>query len=158
VPFRHPDRSADLAARIEFEVRERVEEAVDHACLEALVRGRRARGLPAPVADSPADKQAYEAGVVTFLRLLQHEIAAGLAPEARRKLDAPVSADDEESRLVTVQVRLARTLPDYWQRFDAIRARYLAEAAQQDPSGSGPPDVRSGGEGRGLLARLFGRS
>jgi hypothetical protein len=157
VPFRHPDRSADLAARIEFEVRERVEEAVDHACLEALVRGRRARGLPAPVADSPADKQAYEAGVVTFLRLLQHEIAAGLTPEARRKLDEPVPAD-EETRLVTVQVRLARTLPDYWQRFDAIRARYLAEAAQEGPSGSGPCDVRSGGEGRGLLARLFGRS
>ena len=48
-------------------------------------------------------------------------------------------------------ISLARSLPDYWQRFDAARARFLAEPA------STPPADGSGGEGRGLLARLFGR-
>ena len=52
MPFRHPDRSHDLATRIEFEVRERLEEAIDYVCLEALVRQRRARGLPPPAAEN----------------------------------------------------------------------------------------------------------
>jgi len=51
-------------------------------------------------------------------------------------------------------VALARLLPDYWQRFDAVQARYLAAPAE---SGGPPPSVPSGSEGRGLLARLFGR-
>ena len=54
--------------------------------------------------------------------------------------------------LVTAQVQLARTLPDYWQRFEAVSIRYLdsyiADGAAQAPSG---------GQGRGLLARLFRR-
>ena len=53
---------------------------------------------------------------------------------------------------MSVQVALARTLPDYWQRFDAVRARYLAEPASGRPAAD-----ESGSEGRGLLARLFGR-
>ena len=42
MPFRHPDRSHGLSTRIEHEVRERLEEAVDYVCLEALVRTRHA--------------------------------------------------------------------------------------------------------------------
>jgi hypothetical protein len=37
MPFRHPDRAANLQTRIEHEVRERLEEAIDFVCLEALV-------------------------------------------------------------------------------------------------------------------------
>lgn len=145
MPFRHPDRSANLATRIEFEVRERLEEAIDHVCLDALVRARRARGLPPPAADNVADKQAYKAHVLSFLALLRGELSADLPPEARRRVDeATAPTSDEEARLVAAQVALARLLPDYWQRFDTIRTRYLAEA----PSGS---------ESRSLLARLFGR-
>jgi hypothetical protein len=148
VPFRHPDRSADLGTRIEFEVRERVEEAVDYVCLEALVRARRARGLPPPAADNAADKRAYTANVVALLERLRSEIPAGLTAEALRKIDQVAgTAGDQQAQLVAAQVALARLLPDYWQRFEAISARYLGAALA---------DGDSGREGRGLLAHLFG--
>ena len=140
MPFRHPDRAHDLAARIEHEVRERLEEAIDFVCLDALVRTRQARGLPAPVADSTADRAEYAEHVVSFLRLLDAEVPL---TEQRR---ASANAGTEEARLLAGQVARARTLPDYWQRFEALSARFLAE-----------PEA-SGGERRGLLARLFSRS
>ena len=151
MPFRHPDRSHGLATRIELEVRERLEEAVDYVCLEALVRSRRARDLPAPAADNDADRREYAERVRAFLGQLERELGAELDAEQRRRLAAAPAATDEESRLMSLQVALARSLPDYWQRFDAARARFLAEPA------STPPADGSGGEGRGLLARLFGR-
>jgi hypothetical protein len=145
MPFRHPDRSADLTARIEYEVRERLEEAVDYVCLEALVRERRARGLPPPAADSADDRRRYTANVLALLRLLQRELAPAPSPEEARKPAAAETPDDEQARLIGLQVTMARTLPDYWQRFEAISGGYLAGQ-----------NAASGREGRGLLARLFG--
>jgi hypothetical protein len=149
MPFRHPDRSHDLDTRIELEVRERLEEAVDYVCLEALVRSRRARGLPAPAADNPADKRAYADNVLALLRRLDRDVATDLSPETQaRVVRAAAGRGDEEARLVAAQVALARLLPDYWQRFEAVSARYL-----ESPDGGG-----SGREGGGgLLGRLFGR-
>jgi hypothetical protein len=138
MPFRHPNRAHDLATRIEQEVRERLEEAIDYVCLDALVRTRQARGLPAPAADSSADRAEYTQHVLAFLRLLDAEVPAG---QSRRE---PPDAD-EEARLLAGQIARARALPDYWQRFETLSARFLAEP---EPSG---------GERRGLLARLFGR-
>lgn len=151
MPFRHPDRSHDLGTRIEHEVRERLEEAVDYVCLEALVRTRRARNLPAPVADNAADRREYTEHVRAFLVQIERELSADLNAEQRRRVVMPTGGD-EDARLMAVQVSLARLLPDYWQRFDAARARYLAE-----PASPGPGADASGSEGRGLLARLFGR-
>jgi len=139
MPFRDPNRAQDLATRIEHEVRERLEEAVDFVCLDALVRSRQARGLPAPVADSAVDRTEYSQHVLAFLRLLDAEVAP---PDDRR---ASGHAGTEEARLLTGQVARARALPDYWQRFEAVSARFLAD-----------PDA-SGGERRGMLARLFSR-
>jgi len=139
MPYRHSDRAQDLGARIEHEVRERLEEAIDFVCLDALVRTRQARGLPAPVADSPADRAEYTEHVLSFLRLLDAEVP--LTDQRRPN----VNADSEEARLLAGQVARARALPDYWQRFEALSARFLAE-----------PEA-SGGERRGLLARLFSR-
>jgi hypothetical protein len=137
MPFRHPDRAHDLDTRIALEVRERLEEAIDFVCLDALVSARRARGRPAPVADNTADRAEYQGHVTAFLRLLGAELHTG-APR-------PESIDGENAQLLDAQVTLARTLPDYWQRFETVSARYLADAPT------------SGGERRGLLARLFGR-
>jgi hypothetical protein len=149
MPFRHSDRSADLVTRIEAEVRERLEEAVDYVCLEALVQRRRARGLPAPTADNDDDRREYTEHVRAFLALLERELTVDLDAEQRRRLASTGPArDDEAHRLTNLQVALARRLPDYWQRFETISARYLA-----DPALPG-----SGGESRGgLLGRLFGR-
>jgi len=139
MPFRDPNRAQDLATRIEHEVRERLEEAIDFVCLDALVRSRQARGLPAPAADSAADRTDYSQHVLAFLRLLDAEVAP---PDDRR---ASGHVGTEEARLLAGQVARARALPDYWQRFEALSARFLAD-----------PDA-SGGERRGMLARLFSR-
>lgn len=154
MPFRHPDRSHDLLARIEYEVRERVEEAVDYVCLEALVRDRRARGLPPPAADSADDRRAYSDNALAFLRLLRGELAGALSAAAQRKTGAEVPGD-EQAELIAVQVAMARTLPDYWQRFEAVSNDYLA-GRRSAGSGIAPGDLSSC-ESRGLLARLFGR-
>lgn len=138
MPFRHANRAHDLVTRIEHEVRERLEEAIDFVCLEALVNARRASGAPAPVADNAADRADYQAHVAAFLRLLASELRAAELSPARA-----IAGDD--AQLLARQVALARTLPDYWQRFEALSARYLAEPAA------------SGGQGRSRLARLFGR-
>ncbi|HEY7520377.1 MAG TPA: hypothetical protein VIE36_18975 [Methylomirabilota bacterium] len=139
MPFRHPDRAANLQTRIEHEVRERLEEAIDFVCLEALVKARQASGGAAPVADSAADRAEYQAHVAAFLRLLSTELPASDGAAVKDGVAA-------DAQLLARQVALARTMPDYWQRFEAVSARYLAE----------PP--ASGGQRRGLLARLFGRA
>jgi hypothetical protein len=139
MPFRHPDRSHDLDTRIAHEVRERLEEAIDFVCLDALVRARQARGLPAPAADSVADRAEYTRHVLALLRRLDAEVPP---PNATSR----AAGRDEQERLLASQVACARTLPDYWQRFEAVSERFLAELAP------------SGGERRGVLARLFGRS
>lgn len=147
MPFRtRPDQPRDLLSLIESEVRERIEEAVDHVSLEAIVAARRAQGLPAPAADNPRDRAEFEAGVRAFLERLRAELEPALTDEIRRKADeaAARAGPDALARLVGAQVALARALPDYWQRFDASRAAYATAAA-------------SGGKRRGLLDRLLAR-
>ena len=143
MPFRHPDRGDDLRTRIDAEVRERLEEAIDYVCLEAQVQARRAQNLPPPAADSERDRDEFTARVDAFLQLLHEQIPAGLAPDAPP--GQPALAAGDEAGMIAAQVRFARTLPDYWQRFEAVSARYLAS-----PGGSG-------GQRPHLLARLFGR-
>src|SRR5213594_4091418 len=134
----------DLVARVEAELRERIEEAVDFACLDALVERRRAHGLPAPVADSARDRDEFTQRVRTFLAELRDAVATDLTPEQRRKVDAAArAAGDETGRLLAVQVALAKELPDYWQRFEATRVAYVGAASA------------SSGERPGLLRRLF---
>ena len=149
MPFRDPVRSLDLFARLDAEIRQRIEEAVDYVCLDAMVQARRARGLPAPVKDSASDRREFDVRVRAFLERLRTEVAV----PSGRPHEAPGSApggggDDEVARLIAVQVVLAKDLPDYWQRFEAVGAAYTAEAAAEPPP--------SGREGRGLLGRLFG--
>ena len=98
MPFRHPDRSHDLGTRIELEVRERLEEAIDFVCLEALVNTRRAAGRPAPAADNPNDRSEYQAHVGAFLRLLDADLRAADAPRPRT---TPGDDDAEARRLAT---------------------------------------------------------
>jgi hypothetical protein len=134
-----------LAARIDEELRGRLEEVVDFVCLDAMVQHRRARDLPAPVADSARDREEFAGEVRAFLARLA-ALTADLAPEQRRRVEAvEQGTGDETARLLAVQVALARALPDYWQRFDAARLAYTAGR------------VASGGERRGRLDRLFGR-
>jgi hypothetical protein len=135
---------ADLVTRIDAELRERLEEAVEFLCLDVMVQRRGALGLPPPEADSAGDRAEFTAQVRVFLERLG-DLAAGLGPEQRRKVEAAQrGAGDETARLLAVQLVLARELPDYWHRFDAARVAYAAER------------IGSGGERRGLFGRLFG--
>ena len=138
MPFRDP-RGGNLATRIETEVRERIEEALDAACLDVLVRRREARQLPPPMADNPQDRTEYQSEIRRLLERLDAQLkrpvaGPGPAPEP----------DGQLAGLMATQIALARTLPDYWQRFDEVRLEYAAER------------IGSGGESRGLLRRLFG--
>jgi hypothetical protein len=139
MPFRDP-RGGSLATRIETEIRERIEEALDAACLDTLVRLRQARQLPPPKADSPQDRAEYQSEVRRLLERLDAQLKGLVSPAAPAPGDA-----DPLAGLMATQMALARTVPDYWQRFDRVRLEYSAER------------IGSGGESRGLLRRLFGR-
>ena len=143
---RDPSQPAALTDRIEAQLRERLEEAVDFVCLGALVERRRALGLPAPRADSASDRAEFTESVRAFLADLRAAIEPDLDEGQRRKVAAAEQAPgDEMHRLLGVHVALARALPDYWQRFEAARATFTAARA------------KSGRERAGLLGRLFGR-
>jgi len=155
---RLPGEPADLGARIEAQLRERIEEAVDFVCLDVLVAQRRAAGRPAPVADSASDRAEYQAGACAFLTHLAEAIAPALTPAQRERVQAAggAAAPDEAARLLVVQVALARALPDYWQRFEACRLAFGAVGGA-GASGARSPRPESGGKRRGLLRRLFRR-
>lgn len=130
MPFRtRPGQPRDLLALIEGEVRERIADAVDSVSLEVMVRRRRNQGLPEPVADSERDREEFTAGVRAFLERLRTELLPALsADQQTRAAEAASRADtDPLARLMAVQVTLARELPDYWQRFEAVRLAFTGE-------------------------------
>ncbi|PYN12246.1 MAG: hypothetical protein DME05_22085 [Candidatus Rokuibacteriota bacterium] len=142
---RDPSQPGGLAARIDAQLRERLEEAVDFVCLDVLVQRRRALALPPPSADSPRDREEFLRSVRTFLERMKAELLPDLGAEPRAKVAAAeATPGDEDARLLGVHVVLARELPDYWQRFETGRIVYAKH-------------LESGGESRGLLGRLFGR-
>jgi hypothetical protein len=137
----------DLGSRIEAELRTRIEDAVDYACLGAMVDARRARGAPVPVADRPEDREEFLARVRAFLQALRAAIVRDLTDDQRRRVGAATAlAPGDLAAEISAQVALARELPDYWQRFD-ICARSAGETW-----------ASRGDERRGLLDRLLGRS
>jgi hypothetical protein len=155
----------DLIARVDAEVRDRIGEAVDFVCLEAMVQARREAGRPAPAPDSADDRAEFDRRVDAFLARLGESMMSTLDAEQRRSLDAeqrpsldaepqrPVDAagpgaQDRLARLVAVQVGLAKLLPDYWQRFEQVRAAHAAEPDTPPPSGRDRP---------GWLDRIFRR-
>jgi hypothetical protein len=146
MPFRDPG-GGDLASRIEAGIRERIEEALDAACLDTLVRVRQARRLPPPLADSAQDRAEYQSEVRRLLERLD-ALLSDLVDEdlGRKALRTGRGKEDQDpvGRLMATQIALARALPDYWQRFDVVRLEYAAER------------TASRGESRGLLRRLFG--
>jgi hypothetical protein len=151
MPFRTPAGAPrDLLSLIDAELRARLEEAIDHACLDAMVSARRAAGRPLPVADNPRDREEFTASVRALLERLRDEIPTDAGDAATGNADvavgnADVAGADEEWRLLSTQIGRAKALPDYWQRFEAIRQRFSTDYAA------------SGGARRGVLGRWLGR-
>jgi hypothetical protein len=148
MPFRtRAGQPRDLLALVDGEVRERIEDAVDHVVLEIMVETRRRHRQPAPAADNARDRAEFEAGVQTFLARLGTELEPALEAQRRDRVQAAVAraGRDPTGGRLALQVELAKALPDYWQRFDAVRQAWAAE------------QLRSSGERRGLLGRFLSR-
>lgn len=140
----------DLIARVDAEVRDRIGEAVDFVCLASMVESRRTAGLPPPAPDSTSDRAEFDRRVEAFLASLGAAMLSSLDAESQRSVEAAGrGAGDRLIGLLTVQVALAKRLPDYWQRFEQLRAADVGETDDRAPS--------SGGDRPGWLHRLFGR-
>jgi hypothetical protein len=132
-----------LLARIEAGLKERLEEAVDAACLDAIVRSRQACAEPAPAAESASDREEYHASFRAFLERLRADVGQRVTDEVRRVMDSAAERAGAEpiARLMAIQVVLARQLPDYWQRFEATRALYTDAYIASQRVRSPPRDI-----------------
>jgi hypothetical protein len=142
-PHQHGD-ARGLMERIEAQLRERIEEALEMAALKLMVDARAHTGRPAPESTSPTDRAEFEATTRALLERLRESFAGELTDDVRARLDqTEAAAGDGPARLLAGQVFLARRLPDYWQRFERYQRedaeRYLSEASRS-----------------GWLKRLFG--
>lgn len=135
-PHQHGD-ARGLLERIQAQLHERIEEAVEMAALKLMVDLRAAAGRPAPESTSTADRSEFEAGSRALLVWLRDAYAADLSPALRAGFDeAETAAGAEPGHLLTGQVWLARRLPDYWQRFEHYQRQY-AEQRKADPGRPG---------------------
>jgi hypothetical protein len=134
-----------LLERIEAQLAERIEEAVEMAALELLVELRKRHQRPPPASDSQADRAEFHALSGDLLEYLREAFTAEMPAEGRAALArGETSGSGERDRALRGQVFLAKQLPDYWQRFEGHRAAHATARLSAPP----PP--------AGLLKRLFG--
>jgi hypothetical protein len=142
-PHQHHDPRG-LVERIEAQIRERLEEALEMAGLKLLVELRARHGRPAPVDSSEVDRREFASLTGDLLTHVSAAFHDELEEPDRRDLDrAESGAQSERERLLAGQVFLARRRPDYWQRLESYQAAY-AKARLEAPAG------------RSWLGRLFG--
>jgi hypothetical protein len=138
------DDPRGLIERIDAQLAERIEEAVEMAALHLLVELRKQHNRPAPETDSRADREEFHALATDLLAYLGRVFEAGLEAGRRPELErARAAGSGPRARDLRGQIFLARQLPDYWQRLEVHRAAH-AEAHLAAP----PPPT-------GLLKRLF---
>lgn len=138
-PHQHGD-ARGLVERIEAQLGERIEEALEMAALKLMVDLRAATGRPAPESTSPADRAEFQTTTRALLARLREAFLAELPDELRPRFAAAEGATGDE---LAGQVFLARQLPDYWQRLE----RYQREDAERRLAEARRP---------GWLTRLFG--
>ncbi|HEX7786177.1 MAG TPA: hypothetical protein VF653_08145 [Methylomirabilota bacterium] len=142
-PHQHGD-TRRLMERIEAQLRERIEEALEMAALKLMVEARARSGRPAPDSTSTTDRAEFQTITAGMLARLRERFAAELPEEQRARLaEVEAAMPDASGRPLAGQVFLARQLPDYWQRLERYQRedseRYLVEARRP-----------------GWLKRLFG--
>lgn len=136
-PHQHQDPRG-LVARIEAQIRERLEEAVEMAGLKLMVDLRARHGLPAPETSSAADRKEFEAITAALLAHLRAAFHAELGPDDRAALqEADAGQPSAQDRLLAGQVALARRLPDYWQRMETYRAAFARSRLETPPTKGG---------------------
>ena len=125
--FRHQHGEAQsLRERIDTQLRERIEEAVEMAALELMVETRKRQQKAAPEENNHRDRAEFHATADEVLEHLHRAFRAALAPEDREAFDAATrpSASDPHADRLAGQVYLAKRLPDYWQSFETYRAQF----------------------------------
>jgi hypothetical protein len=132
-PHQHQDPRG-LRERIDAQLRDRIEEAVEMVALRFMVEGRARDGRPAPETTSAADRREFEHTALAVLAHLHAAFEAELGAEHRAALAAADSAPAGRARHVAAQAWLARRLPDYWQRFER-HAGAFPGAAPPGPAG-----------------------
>jgi len=143
-PHQHHDPRG-LVERIQAQLRDRIEEAVDMAGLELMVELRRREGRPAPETSRDADRREFEQISTALLAHVRDAFRAELDAAERAELDpAEGGHDGPREILLAGRVFLARRLPDYWQRLERHQTAY-ATARLDAPGPKG-----------GWLGRLFG--
>jgi len=144
-PHQHGDPRG-LIERIEAQLRDRIEEAVEMAALKLMVDARAQAGRPAPESTSATDRTEFEASSRALLLRLRERLLADLPADLRGGYHrAEAAVEDSPARALAGQVFLARHLPDYWQRFE----RFQLEDAQARLAAAHKP---------GWIRRLFGQS
>ena len=137
-PHQHGD-ARGLIERIEAQLRERIEEAVEMAALKLMVDARAQAGRPAPESTSAADRTEFEATARALLDRLRDALPRRPARRSARRAttQAEAAVADEAARPLAGQVFLARQLPDYWQRFE----RYQREDAEERLADAAKPGL-----------------
>ena len=148
--FRHQHGDPrTLRERIDAQIRERIEEALEMAALEVMVEQRRREGRPAPEEGSGRDRDEFRAVTASLLAYLDQALGAAASSD-----DSPPpshgssgsSADTgQRDAMLASQVVLAKRMPDYWQVFEVHRTAF---AEQRVGAASRTP---------GWLRRLFSR-
>jgi len=133
-PHQHHDPRG-LLERIEAQLLERLEEALDMAGLKLMVDLRQRHGRPAPETSSEADRIELQQLVAELLAYLRSAFHAQLTAVDRTLLEQAeaAAAHRERERLLAGQAFLARRLPDYWQRFEVLEAAH-ARARLEAPA------------------------
>jgi hypothetical protein len=128
------DDPRGLLERIEAQLAERIDEAVEMAALGVLVELRAKHNRPAPENDSTTDRDEFQVLARDLLGYLREALAAEIPEERRTEMaQAEGREGDERARALRGQVFLARRLPDYWQRFEAHRAAHAAARLAAPP-------------------------
>lgn len=137
--FRHQHGDPQtLMERIDAQLRERVEEAVEMGALGILVETRKREGRPAPEEGSGRDREEFHTLAAMLLTHLDQAFSAALGDEARSGLDRARASDaDPHAGRLAGQVYLAKRMPDYWQQFDEHRRAFgQLRASSPEPTSS----------------------
>lgn len=127
-----------LRERIDAQIQERIDEAVEMAAIALLVELRARHGRPAPKSDSSTDRDEFLALAADLLAYLGRAFEADLASGGHAGLDGTRATDgDQRTRALGAQLFLARQLPDYWQRFEIHRAAHAEARLAAPPSPAG---------------------
>ena len=132
------DDPRGLIERIDAQLAERIEEAVEMAALHLLVELRKRHNRPAPETDSRDDRAEFRLLAGDLLAYLGRAFEAGLSSERHREFtQARAEGADPRAQDLRGQIFLARQLPDYWQRLETHRAAHaeLRLAAPRPPTG-----------------------